>query len=581
MSAGADVTLCSSDINYTIADATTTGGTVTWSTSGDGSFNNVNAVNPVYTFGAADLAGTVTLTMTVTAGTCADVTDNMSVSFVASSTASAGIGGTICASATGFQVTGASHTGGTLLWTSSGDGTFNDNTIDNPYYTLGTADANSTSIILTMTVTGTGTCGNVSSTNTINLLAIPGISILAHDDISCNGYGNGLISVAGKNGVPSYTYSIDGSAYQAGGDFGSLTPGDHVVSVMDAGGCPADTTITITEPAVFSFALDTVIHMACYGTNTGAINITATGGTTPYSFAWTGPASFTSTSEDIAGLAAGLYSLTLTDANLCATYNLDTTIVEGNQIMVTIDTVSDRNGYGLTCYDSNDGFISTTVTGGAGTLALEWIGPSSFIATTDDITDLAAGAYVFTVTDTSGCVVATTINITQPDSIFISAEVTKASCPGVHDGEIVITTEGGGGTLGYLWSDGSTDQNRTQIVGGEYTVTVTDENGCVSQLTVNVEFSGYNCIYIPEIITPNGDGYRDVWIITNAELYPDIEVKVYTRWGKLVYSSRNPNDDPWDGTYKGKLLPNDSYHYVIRLNDGTEPRSGVISIISK
>ncbi|HPT12227.1 MAG TPA: gliding motility-associated C-terminal domain-containing protein, partial [Bacteroidales bacterium] len=67
----------------------------------------------------------------------------------------------------------------------------------------------------------------------------------------------------------------------------------------------------------------------------------------------------------------------------------------------------------------------------------------------------------------------------------------------------------------------------------------------------------------------------------NAELYPDIEVLVYTRWGKLVYSSRNPNSDPWDGTFKGKLLPNDSYHYIIRLNDGTQPRTGVISIISK
>jgi gliding motility-associated-like protein len=581
ISAGSDKTLCTSDVSYTLSEATTTGGTVKWSTSGDGSFNDVNTLNPVYTFGAADLAGSVTLTMTVTAGTCPPLTDDMLITFVASATASAGLNGSICASATGFQVTGASHTGGSVMWATSGDGTFNNNTIDNPYYTLGAADTKSASVTLTMTVTGTGTCGTVSSANTLTIFPIPGISIISHNNISCNGSNDGVISVIGLNGTPSYSYSIDGSAYQTSGVFDYLTPGDHIISVMDLGGCPVDTTIKIIEPDVFTFAVDNVINIACYGESTGAINVTATGGTTPYSFSWTGPDSFTSTSEDLTGLSAGTYSLSVTDANSCITFTVDKTITEGNQIVVVIDTISNRNSYGVTCNGSADGFINTTVTGGAGTLALEWTGPESFIATTDDISGLVAGSYIFSVTDTVGCVVATTINITQPDSIDIVADVKQASCPDVSDGGINITTSGGSGTLAFLWSDGSTDQNRSNIKGGDYTVAVTDENGCVSHLTVTVDFTGYNCIVIPTIITPNGDGQNEKWIIKNAELYPDIDVKVYTRWGKLVYSSRNPNANPWDGTYQGNLLPNDSYHYIIRLNDGTQPRSGVISVISK
>ncbi|MCK7535982.1 MAG: gliding motility-associated C-terminal domain-containing protein [Marinilabiliales bacterium] len=89
-----------------------------------------------------------------------------------------------------------------------------------------------------------------------------------------------------------------------------------------------------------------------------------------------------------------------------------------------------------------------------------------------------------------------------------------------------------------------------------------------------------DCLRIYEIITPNGDGRNDTWRLRNGELYPNAEIFVYSRWGKLVYHSRNASDE-WDGTFNGKLLPNDSYHYVIHLNDGSEPRTGVISIISK
>jgi gliding motility-associated-like protein len=84
---------------------------------------------------------------------------------------------------------------------------------------------------------------------------------------------------------------------------------------------------------------------------------------------------------------------------------------------------------------------------------------------------------------------------------------------------------------------------------------------------------------IPQVITPNGDGFNDEWIIRNIGYYHNAEVHIFNRWGQEVFSTKNLADNPWDGRYKGKLVPTDSYHYILYLNDGSEPRTGVISVI--
>jgi len=111
-------------------------------------------------------------------------------------------------------------------------------------------------------------------------------------------------------------------------------------------------------------------------------------------------------------------------------------------------------------------------------------------------------------------------------------------------------------------------------------VVVTDANGCGKSANAMVDFIGsYGCLVIPQVITPNNDGFNDEWIIRNIDIYPNAEVLIFTRWGKLIYRTRNISSDPWDGRSDGKLMPTDSYHYILYLNDGSEPRSGVISVI--
>jgi gliding motility-associated-like protein len=117
-------------------------------------------------------------------------------------------------------------------------------------------------------------------------------------------------------------------------------------------------------------------------------------------------------------------------------------------------------------------------------------------------------------------------------------------------------------------------------VAATYNIVVTDINGCALPVDVTVDFTGSdNCLVIPQIITPNNDGYNDTWVIKNIDLFPNAEVKVFNRWGKLVFRTKNISANPLDGVFKGEPLPTDSYHYVLNLNDGSEPRSGAISII--
>ena len=131
-----------------------------------------------------------------------------------------------------------------------------------------------------------------------------------------------------------------------------------------------------------------------------------------------------------------------------------------------------------------------------------------------------------------------------------------------------------------IWSDGDVNTSRTNLLPGTYSVVVTDMNGCAVSADIVVDYAGTaGCLEIPTIITPNNDGYNDTWIIKNIDLFPDAEVFVFNRWGEQVFHTKNLLANPWDGTSDGKQLPTDSYHYVLHLNNGSEPRSGVISII--
>ena len=140
-----------------------------------------------------------------------------------------------------------------------------------------------------------------------------------------------------------------------------------------------------------------------------------------------------------------------------------------------------------------------------------------------------------------------------------------------------------GGVIGtdysYIWSDNSTGRNVSNILRGLYKVIVGDLNGCSVKDSVKVDPLNESCLIIPNAISPNDDLINDVWNIGMIELYPQMEIKIFNRWGEALWRSEKGYPKPWDGKSKGTELPIDSYHYIIDLHNGSKPIVGNVTIV--
>ncbi len=407
-------------------------------------------------------------------------------------------------------------------------------------------------------------------TVTITQPTLP-LSALVRDrqNVSCNGGSDGTITVEGWGGSQPYLYSQGGGAFQSSGTFSSLPAGTYTITVKDAALDEFDIIIDIFQPDPLSVSVSGE-DITCYGGLTGRVTATPSGGTQPYTYWWnSAPAQITAVATN---LPAGTFTVTVTDANGCSATNSVTISQPVTDMEISIDQVN------VTCNGGTNGSATAAVAGGLEPYSFSWnTDPEQ---TKENVTDLAAGIYTITVTDSYGCIKTQTITIDEPLPITVNSTVTPTSCPDSEDGAISLTIAGGTTPFTVLWSDGSTGVNRTGLTPGSYTAVIADQNSCGETVTAEVDFSfSFGCLVIPQVITPNNDGYNDVWQIRNIDLYPDAEVRVFNRWGKMVFSTRNLADNPWNGTVGGKLVPTDSYHYILYLNDGSKPRSGVISVI--
>ena len=134
---------------------------------------------------------------------------------------------------------------------------------------------------------------------------------------------------------------------------------------------------------------------------------------------------------------------------------------------------------------------------------------------------------------------------------------------------------GGAPPYSYEWSDGQIDSVATGLGQGSYNITVTDNDGCTTSEMIEIEVATLD---VSTGFTPNGDGTNDLWSIGDMSLYPFVEVTVMNRWGKQIFYSEGYNE-PWDGTYKGEVLPMGSYFFIIDLNEGTDPTTGAVTIL--
>jgi hypothetical protein len=163
---------------------------------------------------------------------------------------------------------------------------------------------------------------------------------ISKDHVTCFGDNNGELTLNGSGGTPPYEYSIDnGSTFQSSAVFNGLAPGTYDIVVEDDNGCSFTTSTNINEPAVLGYS-NTVSNVI--SGSDGSIDLTVTGGTPPYSYSWTGSNSYTSTTEDPAGLDAGVYTCTVTDLKGCVVTTASIEVFEStagigsNEIQFTV-----------------------------------------------------------------------------------------------------------------------------------------------------------------------------------------------------------------------------------------------------
>ena len=286
----------------------------------------------------------------------------------------------------------------------------------------------------------------------------------------------GSISIRVSGGKAPYSYAWTGpNGFMATTeDLQNLASGTFQVTVTDAIGCTiTGTSQMISEPSALLLT-QTRVDNVCFQGRTGSITVTASGGTAPYSYSWTGPNNFNSTVANPQNLVSGSYQVRVTDANGCTITGAPQTISEPAALALTQIKVDNI------CFQGAKGSISITTSGGTAPYSYAWTGPNEFVATTEDLQNLASGTFQVTVTDANGCTITgAPQTITEPSPLLLNALIQSETCADSKDGRIEVTPTGGLPPYQIRWEHGLTGAVATGLGPGTYRVTLTDQGGCM------------------------------------------------------------------------------------------------------
>jgi len=309
------------------------------------------------------------------------------------------------------------------------------------------------------------------------------------NDVNCFGGNDGNIDITVTGGTLPHDFSWSNGAITE--DLTNLFKGIYTITIIDAKGCVKIQGVTIDQPLVPMVITQAITDVTCFGGTNGSINITTSGGTSPYSYSWLNSSfSLSLTLEDILNFAADTYTVEITDANQCVL--IDSFIInQPSEIILTLNKTD------VLCFGNITGVVDLDVTGGNALYQYLW----SNGAITEDITNVAAGWYSVTVSDNPNCIKTDSVEIFEPLAPLSSFHfTTPVTCSGGSDGAISVTVQDGTPPYSYLWSTGATISALNNIPAGNYTLTVTDANGCI--LIENINVPEPNFITITPTVTP-------------------------------------------------------------------------------
>ncbi|MDO6470550.1 T9SS type B sorting domain-containing protein [Maribacter sp. 1_MG-2023] len=384
------------------------------------------------------------------------------------------------------------------------------------------------------------------------------------NDVTCNGQEDGSITVnmLGGSGIYQYAISPNLDRFSDDNTFDELAPGDYIIIAQDSNGCFELIEATIVEPEVLEITTESTPEI-CVDEEDGTIDLTIIGGTAPYSTRLESETDFVLDRMSFTNLAAGDYIIYIEDAQGCEE-TIIVTIDAGVDLGAVVEPVYECDGNNSpTNYVSitlNDPSIENDILFGLDTVdPLEMQLNGSF-------SNLTPGNHYISISHANGCIATYDVVIEAFDPLELTV---------VESNINQITATAVGGKENYTFYIGGVEQGSENIFyiteTDTYDITVIDENGCEVTESIFIEFID---IEIPNFFTPNGDGQNDFWMPENIEVYPEIFISIYDRYGRSVFTFKD-NEDGWDGFYQENELPTGDYWYVIKLNGAADTREFV------
>lgn len=421
--------------------------------------------------------------------------------------------------------------------------------------------------IYTVIVTDSNACIYTLTDTIIAPLAPLNISITS-SDINCYGDSSGTMSVAVTGGTPGYSYVWNNGATTD--SINNLLAGIYTILVTDSNACTTSLTDTIFELSTPITISSIVTDPLCIAGTYGQIQTTIAGGFMPYTYLWnTGD-----TLSSLDSLSVGSYQLLITDSLGCKMAG-SYTLIDTSSISISLT--------GATTFCEGDSAILSVPSYPGYSYQWSWNGS---IMPDDTLTQLVVtqgGDYDLTATSGCGVLSDGPVSIAVNPSPLISAGSDESvKC----DEELTLNAVG---ALTYSWSPAllctTPNQASTLVstaVSNTFVVTGTDANGCSALDSVRVT-AKCDEVEVPSGFSPNGDGSNDYYVIPYIDRFPNAVLKIFSRWGALVYEKKN-YDNSWDGlsnigTIKiGEALPNGTYYYVLDLANDTKPLNGFVVI---
>ena len=315
--------------------------------------------------------------------------------------------------------------------------------------------------------------------------------------ITCNGGADGSVTISVNNGATPYTFAWQHDTNNLSNIAENLSAANYTVSVTDASSCTETLSLTLPNPPAIDVNLYGSNVTYANGSN-GAISSSIVGGTAPYSYSW----SNSETSSGILDLTANTYSVTVTDGNQCTAIEELEIIEEFQPISLTPSSTP------VDCNGNQTGTAAINATGGTAPYSYLWSNGN----TNNVNTNLSAGIYSVTVTDNFNMSETANVTVSEPIALQLSIDPQSTyngfliSCYNCNDGHIQANVIGGTSPYAYNWSTQGTTAQQNNLNEGNYSVTITDSNGC--QIPGSINLDAPNPLSVSIIASSDYSGYE-------------------------------------------------------------------------